>query len=236
MRLFEVAIASRAYSAFGGEFDDSLQALIAKAGCALDLESDECGAALLKWLNAWGCRQFSKDYHQDALRRLRDWAHQHIEELPSEDTKVLELVDSDIQHATRAYDALREVQASQRSRQDRRFSVRVGATGAAKILFALRPTSLPPWDDAIRARFDYDGSAASYGQFIRQVSAQLQELITDAAQYEITPEQLPLRIGRNASTLPKIVDEYYWVTITKGFRVPTATELKTWSDWCARRT
>lgn len=102
MHLYEAAVACRAYSAFGGDFDDSFQALIDKTGCALDLESDECGSALLKWLNAWGCRQFSKEYHLDALRRLRDWGHKHLEELPNVDKEIFEFVDSDIQCVAKA--------------------------------------------------------------------------------------------------------------------------------------
>lgn len=39
--------------------------------------------------------------------------------------------------------------------------------------------------------------------------------------------------GRGASTLPKIIDEYNWVTITKEFHVPNAAELRIWSGWCA---
>jgi hypothetical protein len=38
-----------------------------------------------------------------------------------------------------------------------------------------------------------------------------------------TWSQVPAVIGRSESTLPKIVDEYFWVTITRGFSVPNVS-------------
>ena len=73
MRLYEAAIACRAYTAFGGEFDDSFRRFAAKTDGALHLESKDCGPALMNWLNEWGCREFAKEYHDDALERIRLW-------------------------------------------------------------------------------------------------------------------------------------------------------------------
>ncbi len=91
MQLYEVAIACRAYTTFGGEFDDSFRQFVAKTGGALGLESDDCGSALMKWLNAWGCRQFAKDAHDDALERIRLWAQRYLPDLPAETKSILEL-------------------------------------------------------------------------------------------------------------------------------------------------
>jgi hypothetical protein len=39
MRLYEAAVSCRVYTAFGGEFDDSLREFVVKAGGTLNLES-----------------------------------------------------------------------------------------------------------------------------------------------------------------------------------------------------
>ena len=107
----------------------------------------------MKWLNEWGCRQFAKEYHDDALERIRLWAQRYLRDLPPEAASILEITDSDIHRAAGAFDALKELQASQKGTRRGAVSVRVGATGGAKIMYALRPRALPPWDDAIRDRF-----------------------------------------------------------------------------------
>jgi hypothetical protein len=233
MRLYEAAIACRAYGAFGGGFDDSLQAFIAQTDGAPDLESGGCGPHLMKWLNDWGCRQFAKEHHRDALERLRAWAHRHADDLPGYTTSILRLTEAEIRGTARAYDELKEIEASQRRTIHGTHGVRVGATGAAKILYALRPNTLPPWDDAIRERLKCDGSAESYNRFLRLVMDEIQELLADAARHGVSSEQLPSAIGRGVSTLPKIVDEYFWVTITRNFTIPKPLELQTWASWCS---
>jgi hypothetical protein len=232
MRLYEAAIACRAYTAFGGEFDDSFRQFVAKTGGALHLELDDCGSALMKWLNEWGCRQFAKEYHGDALERIRLWALKHLRDLPDEAASIMELKDSDIHRAAGAFGVLKELQASEKRTRHGLVSVRVGATGAAKIMYALRPWALPRWDDAIRDRLHCDGSPDSYASFIRRVIHEVEELLADAAKHGVSNSQLAAMIGRSESTLPKIVDEYFWVTFTRGFVVPQVPELQTWARWC----
>jgi hypothetical protein len=77
-----------------------------------------------------------------------------------------------------------------------------------------------------------DGSADSYASFIRTVIHEVEELLADAAKYGVSRSQLPAVIGHSESTLPKIVDEYFWVTITLGFAVPKVSDLQTWTRWC----
>ena len=125
------------------------------------------------------------------------------------------------------------VQACERQRSDHPVPVRFGPTGAAKVLYVLRPDSLPPWDEAIRDHFHLDGSAESYAEFLRVVAADLSGVVADAARYGIELSALPSAIRRDKSTLPKLIDEYYWVTITRGFRVPEQSEVCRWAEWSA---
>lgn len=81
-------------------------------------------------------------------------------------------------------------------------------------------------------RFHCDGSADSYASFIRTVMHEIEELLADAAKHGVSRSQLPAIIGRSESTLPKIVDEYFWVTITRRFAVPQVSDLQNWARWC----
>jgi len=47
----------------------------------------------------------------------------------------------------------------------------------------------------------------------------------------IKAPQLADAIGRPQSSLPKLVDEYYWVTVTNGLAVPSRRELARWLTW-----
>jgi hypothetical protein len=41
----------------------------------------------------------------------------------------------------------------------------------------------------------------------------------------------PEQTGRPGSTPPKLIDEYYWVTITRAFTPPTRQDLAQWLTW-----
>jgi hypothetical protein len=235
MRLYEAAIACRAYTAFGGEFDDSTRTFTAATGGMLNLDSEACAMALMKWLNEWGCRQFAREYHSRALEEIRAWARCYLQQLPDQAAKITALSDADCRRAAAAYGPLPELFASRRSTRRGPVSVRIGPTGAAKILYALRPDALPPWDDAIREHFRWDGSANSYAEFLSKARIELEQLVTDASGQGISADNIPAAVGRRASSLAKIVDEYYWVTITKQFAIPAPSGISQWADWAEHR-
>ncbi len=39
-----------------------------------------------------------------------------------------------------------------------------------------------------------------------------------------------------AGNLPKLIDEYYWVTITMGCPSPNEEELERWAHWARKET
>ncbi|MGH9207856.1 MAG: hypothetical protein ACRD1G_15085, partial [Acidimicrobiales bacterium] len=63
----------------------------------------------------------------------------------------------------------------------------------------------------------------------------MQRVLTDlegvAAQARVEVSELPALIGRTDSTPPKLIDEYYCVTITRGFTPAIRDELVTWLTW-----
>ncbi|OGP82532.1 MAG: hypothetical protein A2Y95_09900 [Deltaproteobacteria bacterium RBG_13_65_10] len=106
-----------------------------------------------------------------------------------------------------------------------------GPAGAAKTLFALRPNSLPPWDDPIRAQFGDGESAKAYVRFLLDAKRQLEEVLAKARDFGIGPDDLPSRLGRSDSSLAKLMDEFAWVTVTKERPCPDRNELERWLTW-----
>lgn len=233
MKLYELAYACRLYAVLAG-FDSSLQEFRRITSPSLDLWNPVHRKALLVWLNSWGCRQFAKEYHSMASKELLNWGRRHLHGLPPETARLAELSEKTLTMAADAYGDLKERSASVRSRGRGSWTVTFGPTGAAKGLYALRPNVFPPWDDPIRETLGYDGSASSYREFLIKVQEELRGLEKEAADLGIETDKIPAAVGRPGSSLPKLVDEYHWVTITKGFAVPTPEELQRWAKWSGR--
>jgi hypothetical protein len=187
--------------------------------------------ALFVWLNAWGCRQFSKRHHELAGRSLLSWARTHLPHLPLPEVSLLNLKDIDLDRAARAYGNLTRRRAGLRAGRSRQHPVTYGPTGAAKTLFALRPKALPMWDDGIRKHFEADGSVASYRHFLEETRETLRFLVNDARRLHIRPNLIPERIGRPDSSLVKLIDEYNWIVITQDVTPPGLSDLERWVTW-----
>jgi len=230
MRLFQLAYACRGYSSFT-LFDAGYQAFLDKTGGRLDFEDSIHMKALLVWLNSWGCRQFAVDYHDLAAKSIREWAERWKSKLPDVSATLELLSDKEIKEIGNAYADLSKSLASKRARDGNLHDVEVGPTGAAKILFVARPSVCPPWDDPIRVHFRFDGSSNSYCDYLSQVRELVEQLCGEAAELGIPPEEIPLEIGRPTSTLPKLIDEYNWVTVTKGFLPPEPHDIAKWYIW-----
>lgn len=169
-----------------------------------------------------------------ASKELLNWGRRHLPGLPPETVKLTQLGEKVLSMAADAYGDLKERSASVRSRGRGSWTVTFGSTGAAKILYALRPNMFPPWDDPIREALGYDGSANSYREFLMKVQKELRSLEKEAANVGIETDKIPAAVGRPESSLPKLLDEYYWIVITKGFTVPTREEFQRWAMWSGR--
>ena len=144
---------------------------------ALNLDNPSHRLALLEWLNSWGCRQFAKNFHNTASENVQQWGRFYVHRLPPIESNLVEMDSNLLNVAVEAYDNLKERQACIR----RSKTVTFGSTGAAKIMYAVRPSLFPPWDAPIRKQLKYDGSSESYCKFLKKVQEELNNLITDAA-------------------------------------------------------
>lgn len=213
------------------EYDVAYEAFLQATGQRPDLSLADHRQALLTWLNKWGCRQFSKGCHHVASDALASWYQGYRNTLPAPDADIRALTEQEITNVDRAYRDLEDRRASVRQRGADLCDVAFGATGAGKILFALCPRCLPPWDNAIAERLRKLERIDSYSQFVVHVRAALHELAAGCRMKGFELEDLPARIGRPRSTLVKIVDEYYWVTITRNCMPADRRTLQQWIEW-----
>jgi hypothetical protein len=226
MRLGELAFGCYVFSR---GYDSAYDQLLAETAPALDLDNDRHRMALLRWLNKWGCRQFAKGSHSVASTELKAWYKEFEHDLFSETEGLLSLTDEHLDKVEQAYSGLLVRTASYRGKAKSRITV--GPAGTAKILFALRPNALMPWDDPIRAKFGWDGSARSYRDHLLMARGWLNELSSECNAQGFQLSDLPSKIGRPKSSLAKLIDEYLWVTITAQCAAPDKITLQRWADW-----
>ena len=55
----------------------------------------------------------------------------------------------------------------------------------------------------------------------------------EAASFGIAARDIPAALGRPASSLPKMIDEHYWITLTRGHKPPSDEDLSRWADWAS---
>lgn len=230
MRLGELAFACYVYARMT-DYDRSYNRFRLETHPQLDLTNYEHRMALIKWLNGWGCRQFARDHHDLASEEIHDWYQQFGDGLISPDKSLLDLSSSDWALVEDAYAQLVVRTASMRQRPRGGHSkVVVGPTGAAKTLFALRPNALVPWDEPIRKHYHLDGSAHAYMKYLRIVRDNLRDLDESCKELGHRLSDLPHILNRQTSSLPKLIDEYYWVTVSKKCLAPASVDLLKWAE------
>jgi hypothetical protein len=231
MKLSELAFSCYIYGRMT-DYDSSYIQFLEKINPKLDLNIEKHRLALLKWLNDWGCRQFAIDYHDHASEEIRKWYQGVGTQLFSIDKKLLDLSEGDLAFVRTTYADLVNRTASMRtSRSGNKSRVGFGPTGTAKILFALRPNSLIPWDVPMRSRFQLDGSAGDYVKYLKLVRENLEELNDSCKSNGHNLFELPQLLGRPKSSLTKLVDEYFWVTVSRKCPTPSSQQLMQWGKW-----
>ena len=98
-------------------------------------------------------------------------------------------------------------------------------------MFAIRPRVFVPWDDPIREKLKFNAGASSYIAYLKLVKSELEELKKQCNHLGLDLNDLPTKLGRMHSTTPKLIDEYYWVTITNKCQPPDKATLRKWLEW-----
>ena len=231
MKLADLAFACYIYSHMT-DYDSSYRRFVGGTRPRPDLQLENHQELLLTWLNEWGCRQFSKAYHYLAAREIAEWYKEADAQLFSIEKTLLSLTDNDFDLAKCVYAELVNRTACNRKHKNGREScVTVGPTGTAKILFAIRPNAFVPWDEAIREELQLDGSAESYCNYLRLTKGYLEELLDDCNGHGLNLADLPTILNRPLSSLAKLMDEYFWVTVSRKCPSPTDSIITQWAIW-----
>jgi hypothetical protein len=211
-------------------YNASLATFRSDVGSRIDLTIQGHRDALMKWLNAWGCRHLSKDHHEVASSSILDWYQRNCAALFSDNTPLWQLRNQEIETAASAYGSLKDRLGAWRYRQGSWSEVSIGPTATSKVLFALRPKALMPWDEAMRKYFGYSGSPQSYSDYlveIRDLALHIGDLCMKKG-FRI--DDLPRRLGRRNSTVLELVNEYIWVTVTSEIELPSSETLTRWAS------
>lgn len=210
-------------------YNASLAIFRSATGDSLDLATKEHRCVLLKWLNAWGCRHLSKEQHQVASESILNWYQNNYAALFSDETPLWQLEDHEIDIAANAYGSLKDMIGARRYRHGNKLEAHIGPTAASKILFAIRPKALMPWDEAMRVAFKCDGSPESYVRYqkiIRKLAIHIGDLCKKRG-FRI--DALPQKLGRQNSTVLALINEYIWITVTRKIELPSSETLMQWA-------
>jgi hypothetical protein len=229
MRLYELAYCCDVYVRAWG-YDKATIALREATGRAVDPRQEDHVGPLLDWLRRWGCRQFAREDEQIAAASLFEWWSAWAKRLPPLARTLDELDDGQLDAIAEAYDELRTKQASWQRKHTGNVAKTFGATGAAKALYAIRPNSCAPWDEAIRKHFRLRVSGDGYRRHLVRVRAELGEALADL-DGDVTAADLPRLLGRPESSAAKLIDEHDWVRYARGIEPPDRELLARWVAW-----
>lgn len=224
VKLYELAYACRLYREVT-QFDLSYADVCKALGTNPDLSSQTQQDALLRFLNKWLCRIPEKNFA--ALKqRLSQWAAQWVPQLPKPCADIRSLQANELAQIGSAYEQLVWLGVG----------LHFQDTAAAKTLHVLRPGVLPMWDDEIKDWFSASGprkrtGGQIYSDFLRHTAGQISELEVDVSRLVHSLTDVPQLVQRSGATIVKLVDEYYWITITQGHVVPTRNDLEQWVGW-----
>jgi hypothetical protein len=196
------------FAAYGP--DSSWQTLLGATAPAIDLYRPEHQRAVLRWLNAWGCRiRYPRPGEPDvAGTALAAWWAEWAPALPGPDVTLAELDDAVIDGLGPAYAALAaaRVSAPPRARG-------LGPTAATKLLYALRPAALMPWDAAIADALHSGRDGLAYASHQRLGRQWVTLLLAEAG---VDEPALAESFGQPGRSLAKMLDDYCYLAFTRG--------------------
>ena len=211
-------------------YNKSLALFRTATGDSIDLANSKHRNALLKWLNDWGCRHLSKDQHPVASQSILHWYQVDGASLFTNEKPLWDLKDGELKVAANAYGSLKDKTGARPVRGGKKLEVHIGETAASKILFAIRPKALMPWDEAMRKNSGCDGSPLSYARYLIMIRDLTFHIDTLCRRSGFQIEDLPEKIGRPNLTVVALINEYAWVTKARKVTLPSSETLAQWAS------
>jgi hypothetical protein len=183
----------------------------------LELNQKEQVIALIKWLRSWGCRQFKNNDEEISINSIMKWYELNKSKIPSPTDC---LIDYDLNKNKKViidlFSELSTRKAATKERAGHEIDVRIGPVGTAKTLFALRPNLFSPWDTPIYSKLNLEGNGAGYVNYLFKIQNDLKDIRTALENTTINWNDLFTYLEKQHKSYPKLIDEYYWITITQG--------------------
>jgi hypothetical protein len=201
--------------------DRSLACLRERVGEHLDPSNPLDCRELLRWLNKWLCRlryaQPNDDGPDVFFDSLTQWWHAHGRGLPN--IPVSDIDDQTVDTLTEAYADLECRPGARRTQAGSTIGYRrIGPTAASKIMFVLRPQTVPAWDARIAERTVGGTTKDHYARHLKAAQRWAQAILAEAHRNDIP--DIPAHVQRPYSTLAKLRDEWMYLTITRQKPVP----------------
>ncbi|MFC1968141.1 hypothetical protein ACFLVX_01965, partial [Chloroflexota bacterium] len=228
--LSKLALASCMFDALM-PYNKSYQRFNKRVSTHPDLLNESHRKALIEWLNDWGCRHLSKNQHETTSTHILTWFNNNQPQLASISNPVWDLSEKELQIASHIYGALKDELAGERVRQGVKQVQHIGPTAASKILFALKPDTLMPWDDTMRLEFQCSGDAESYRKYLNEMKALSQHIEKLCEEKGFSLKDLPEKINRPNATIIAILNDYVWVTATREVDLPSKEVFAVWASW-----
>ena len=159
-----------------------------------------------------------------------EWYQADSASLFTNEKPLWQLEERELEIAARAYGSLKDKAGARRVRGGNNREVHIGPTAASKVLFAIRPKALMPWDEAMRISFDCDGSPESYFKYIIKIRGLTLHIGKLCRNKGFQIDDLPHKLGRPNSTVLALVNEYIWVTETRKVGLPSSETLTRWAS------
>ncbi len=229
--LRDVAVACYLFNTFTS-YNRSLETLRVATDGQIDLSLSSHRMAVLEWLNDWGCRHLAKDQHEVASESIREWYEEEASLLQPASQQLWTVEDVQLAQAASVYASLKNRMGAHVTRQKEQYDAPIGPTAASKVLFALRPQALAPWDAAMRLKLADGDGANDYQQFLELVRTQACSLVEQCRRNGFDITQLPRKLGRDSSTtVVALLNEHMWMTVSSKRRLPSQETLARWASW-----
>jgi hypothetical protein len=215
MKLAHLRTACYLYNQFS-DYDASYLSLATKYP-NLQLNSKNQVIALIEWLRSWGCRQFKKTDEDISIDGIMKWYETNESKLPLPDDCLLDYdLSANRRRIIGLFDDLSNRRAARKERHGQGIDVRVGPVGAAKTLFVLRPNLFSPWDTPIYKKLDLEGDGSGYVGYLSRIQEELKEVKAELQNAGMEWDNLSRILQKRHKAYPKVIDEYFWITITQG--------------------
>lgn len=229
IHLLDLALACFAFDAVT-HYSAALAELRRQADLPVNPRDRKHRDAVLDWLNAWRTRMPPHVFESVDLDK---WYSEYEKVLPPVQRAVWQLTDKDIEGAQAAYEALCSVEGWR------------GGTAASKVLFAVRPDALPPWDNATRKalRTVAGGRGGTspwgkYGSYLDWCRGLAHTIRFECEEAGFHISDLPRRLNQPAATIAMLINEYVWVKYAKKNRrpFPKPQDIRQWAKWSEQQT